>query len=217
MSILRRVAWGGFVVGVVAGVGLAMGSEARGRIGKGFDAVPEFGLVLLMAVLLAAGFWLRRQALRDGAEGAPASVAERTAWSQMGLAFVIVFLCGMWIIDIDRSGWLEYLVFAVIAVLVLCFPLNAKRYVEKPRLRDWKEIPDDERERSIRMRGEYIARRTLDALLVALVLAWVLLPDAFRSLRSSLQIGATLLLPIGLANLVGESYVAWRHWNDRRA
>jgi len=216
MSVLRIAMWGGFVVGVPVGVILAMGQETRERVGRGFDAVPEFGFVLFMAALLALGFWLRRQALRDGVDGVQASGAERNAWSQMGLAFLIVHLCGMWIIDIDRRSWLEYVVFAVIVGLVLCFPLSAKRYVETPRLRDWKEIPDDERERSIRMRGEYIGRRTLDALLVVLVLAWMLLPDAFRNLRSPLQIGATVLLPIGLANLVGESYVAWRHWNDRR-
>lgn len=215
MGVMRLV-WGfGFGVGLATGIGLALSSA--GRHASAGHASPEPGFVLLMAVLWGAGWWLRRAVLRDGYDGAPASDAERKAWRQMSVAFVIITLSGIWVLRIRETGLYECLAFAVIAALVLVFHLAARRHVERGRLRDWVETPNDERERAIRTHGEIIGRRTLDGLLVLMALLWVLVPDALSGLRSPLQVGAMLLLPIGLANLVGEGCIAWRHWRDRRA
>lgn len=199
----------GVLFALVAAIGVAVAID--GIIdGKGYLV---FGgcMVLLIAVACV----IHARALRPGRDGSTASDAERSAWSQLtfGLCAILV-LGGMSLGQYGEGKFADYLLFGAFALVVAMHPFFRRRIMEKDGYD--RDVFEDERDHLIRTQGNGLSRRLLELSLVALAIFWVLAPRVVHSFESPLQIGALLLLPVLVANAIGEARVAWLHWKDRQ-
>lgn len=167
-----------------------------------------------MLLLIAAGLVLQAQALRPGRDAAMASNAEKAAWSQIGMGLAAILVLGGISLGSAAGSFASYLLFAAYALIVACFPAFRRRFIDENRR--YREVMEDERDSSIRARGDYLSKRLLEFGLIGLAITWVLAPHLIHSLGAPLQVAALLLLPILAANVIGESRVAWLHWRDRQ-
>lgn len=167
-----------------------------------------------MFVVIALAGVLYLLARRPGRDDSLPSHAEKAAWSMIGLGLGAVMVLGGVPLGSTHGRMDGYLLFATYALLVACYPGFRRRFAEERR--GYREITDDERERAIRAQGDYLSKRLLELAMVALAVAWVFLPASFRALGEPPQVASLLLLPILLANVAGESRVAWMHWRDRQ-
>lgn len=201
-------AWTWGVVGLLALAGLAV--VAAGGVERAPYLVFGGGMLLL----LAASAVFHSLALRPGRDGNTASASERAAWSQLGAGMASIMVLGGISLGSFAGGLAVYLFFFAYALIVACYPLFRRRFLEqhqRPRA-----VVEDERDLAIRASGDYLSKRLLELALVALAIFWALAPRAIGALGDALQIAALLLLPVLAANVAGEARVAWLHWRDRQ-
>lgn len=195
-----------FALLAALGVAVAATGASEGRLHLVFGGV--------MFVVFAVAGVLYLLARRPGRDDSLPSHAEKAAWSMIGLGLGAVMVLGGVPLGSTHGRMDGYLLFATYALLVACYPGFRRRFVEERR--GYREITDDERERAIRAHGDYLSKRLLELVIVALAVAWVFLPAPFNALGEPPQVASLLLLPILLVNVVGESRVAWLHWRDRQ-
>lgn len=167
-----------------------------------------------MFVVIAGSVLLHERALRPGADDALPSHAEKAAWSQIGMGLAVILVLGGMSLGSMRGAMAPYLLFGAYALIVACYPVFRRRFVEEG-LRH-REVAEDERDRMLRAQGDYLSKRLLELSLVAVAVAWVLIPEWIRSIGEPLQVAALLLLPVLAANVAGEARVARLHWRDRQ-
>lgn len=185
----------------VAAVG-AMDGEAHLVFGGG------------MFVLVAAAGALHGLALRPGRDDSTASGAEQAAWQQIGIGLAAILVLGGMPLGSMQGKASSWLLLAAYALVVAFQPFVRRRFVKESRR--WREVAEDERDRAIRARGDYLSKRLLELCLVAAVLAGAWRPQLLQALGDPLHIAALLLLPVLAVNTVGEARVAWLYWRDRQ-
>lgn len=168
----------------------------------------------VMFVLIAATGCLHMRALRPGRDDSAPSHAEKAAWSQIGMGLAALLVLGGMPLGSMRGTLAGYLLFGTYALLVACYPVYRRRFIEEHRR--YREVAEDERDRTIRAQGDYLSKRLLELAMVALAIAWAAFPAPFRELGEPLQVASLLLLPVLAANVAGEARVAWLHWRDRQ-
>lgn len=203
---LSRAWMAAFALLATLGVAVAVIGAREGR------AHLLFGGSMFVVIALTGVLYL--SARRPSRDDSLPSHAETAAWSMIGMGLAAMMVLGGVPLGSTHGRMGGYLLFATCAVLVACYPGFRRRFVEERR--GYREITDDERERAIRAQGEYLSKRLLELAMVALAVAWVFWPAPFRALGGPPQVASLLLLPIMLANVVGESRVAWLHWRDRQ-
>lgn len=203
-----RQVWAWLAFALVAALGVAI-AVIGGREGR---AHLLFGGA--MFVVFAAVGVVQMLSLRPGRDDSAPSHSEKAAWSQIDMGWAAVLVLGGVPLGSMRGSLAGYLLFATYALLVACYPAFRRRFVEEQRR--YREVAEDERDRAIRAQGDYLSKRLLELAMVAIAVAWVAVPAAFRALGEPLQVASLLLLPILLANVAGESRVAWLHWRDRQ-
>ncbi|HRN61228.1 MAG TPA: hypothetical protein PK743_08140 [Luteimonas sp.] len=167
-----------------------------------------------MLWLIAAGVVLQDRALRPGREDGMPSASEKAAWGQIGMALAAILVLGGMALGSMAGSFASYLMFTAYALIVAGYPMFRRRFIEENRR--YREVPEDERDRAIRAQGDYLSKRLLELALVALAVVWVLAPRMIQALGEPLQVAALLLLPVLVANLVGEARVALLYWRDRQ-
>lgn len=167
-------------------------------------------MLLLMAVVGV----VQTLVWRPGRDGETPSNAEKAAWSQIGFGLAAIMVLGGVSLGSMQGSWAAYLVFGTYALLVALFPVFRRRFVEENRR--YREVAEDERDRAIRARGDYLSKRLLEFALVGMAIAWVAAPAFFRALGEPLQIASLLLLPALIANVIGEARIARLYWQDRQ-
>lgn len=202
----QRMAW--LAWGVVAILGAMV--VAVGGIGGRPHLLFGGAMLLLIAV---AGV-VQTRAMRPGRDDGLPSNAEKAAWSQVGMGLAAIMVLGGMSLGSMRGSLAAYLLFAAYTLIVACFPALRRRFIEENRRH--REIPEDERDRAIRAKGDYLSKRLLELALVVLACVWVLAPQLIRALDQPLQIASLLLLPVLAANVAGEARVARLHWLDRQ-
>lgn len=203
---LSRAWMAAFALLATLGVAIAVIGAREGR------AHLLFGGSMFVVIALTGVLYL--SARRPSRDDSLPSHAETAAWWMIGMGLGAMMVLGGVPLGSTHGRMGGYLLFATCAVLVACYPGFRRRFVEERR--GYREITDDERERAIRAQGEYLSKRLLELAMVALAVAWVFWPAPFRALGGPPQVASLLLLPIMLANVVGESRVAWLHWRDRQ-
>lgn len=202
-------AWGwivGALVVAVLGVAVLAGGAMEGRMHLLFG-----GAVFL---LIAVGMVIQDRALRPGADDSLPSNAEKAAWSQIGMGLAAILVLGGMSLGSMKGSMASYLLFSAYAIIVAFYPAFRRRFIEENRR--YREVPEDERDRTIRAQGDVLSKRLLELSLVGLAIVWVMAPQAIHALGTPLQIAALLLLPILAVNVAGESRVALLHWRDRQ-
>lgn len=203
-----RQAWVGLAYGVVAALGVTI-AIVGAREG---DAHLVFGGAMFL--LLAAVAALHSLALRPGRDDSTASGAEHSAWHQIGIGLAAMLVLGGIPLGLMQDKLSSWLLLSAYALLVAFLPAFRRRFVEENRR--WREVAEDERDRVIRARGDYLSKRLLELCLVATVLAGAMRPQLLQALQDPLHIAALLLLPVLAMNTVGEALVAWLYWRDRQ-
>lgn len=168
----------------------------------------------VMFWLLAACAWLHERALRPGRDENPASNAEKSAWSMIGMGLAAIMVLGGMLFGSMRGSMASYLLFFAYALIVAFFPTYRRRFADEGRR--YREVAEDERDRVIRAQGDYLSKRILEITLVVLACAWVIAPGFVQSISDPLQVAALLLLPVLAANVAGEARVARVYWRDRQ-
>jgi len=213
-----------------------MGREIVGGVARGWLApaalalVAALGLVLLvlglreaaaqlvfggvmLAVIAVAGV-LQHLAERPGSEGEAPSLLEKASWQGVGVGLAAIMVLGGLSLGSTQGRFSAWLVFAAYVLIVVLHPLLRRRFVEA-NLRHC-DIAEDERDRALRGHGDRTAKRVLELTLVAIAVAWVALPGVFALPAQPVRVASLLLLPVQLANVVGEARVAWLYWRDRQ-
>lgn len=167
-----------------------------------------------MLLLIAAVGVVYSRAMRSGRDDNTPSNAEKAAWSQVGMGLSSIMVLGGMALGSMRGSMASYLFLAAYALLVALHPLFRRRFIEENRR--YREVGEDERDRAIRAQGDYLSKRLLELALVVLAIVWVLAPQLVRALDAPLQIASFLLLPVLVANVIGEARVARLHWQDRQ-
>jgi uncharacterized membrane protein len=191
-------------------VALAVAVLVLGALERGQYLV--FGGMVIL--LIAATMLLQARALRPGADEALPSNAEKAAWGRVGMGLATTLLLGGMVQGPMRGVMSGHLLLGFYAVLIVFYPMFRRRSLEENRRH--REVLEDERDRAIRASGDYLARRSLECMLVGLAVVWVLVPQLIRPLGEPLQIAALLLFPILASNIAGEARVAHLYWRDRQ-
>lgn len=203
----RIGAWIAFAL--VAALGMLM---VMVPIVKGREMHLVFSGAMLLCIAIAGVVQIR--SMRPGRDDSTPSNAEKAAWSQLGFGLAAIMVLGGMSLGLLRGSMAAYLMFGTYALLVAFFPAFRRRFIEESRR--YREVGEDERDRAIRAQGDYLSKRLLELALVGLAIVWVLAPQLIRALDAPLQIASLLLLPVLVANVIGEARVARLHWQDRQ-
>ena len=210
MDAMMRARGQGWLWGVYAL--LAMLGAAIAALG-GTRGMPHLVFGGAMLALIAAAGVVHARALRPGPDQALPSHAEEAAWAQIGMGLAAIMVLGGLSLGSAKGSLASYLLLAAYAVVIAFHPLYRRRFIEHA-LRH-RDVPEDERDRAIRARGDYLSKRLLEFALVGLAIAWALASHLIRAL-DGVQVAALLLLPVLAANVAGDARVARLHWLDRR-
>lgn len=167
-----------------------------------------------MFALAAIAGLLQHLAERPGREGETPSLGERASWQQLGVAMAAILVLGGLGLGSMQGVLSAHLFFAAYATVIAAWPLMRRRFVDGA-LRH-RDVAGDERDLALRAQGERLAKRLLELGLVAIAVAWVVVPELLRGPQDPVRVASLLLLPILLANAAGEARVAWLYWRDRR-
>lgn len=167
-----------------------------------------------MVTLIAMAGLLQHLAERPGRDGETPSPGEQASWQQLGVGMAAILVLGGLALGSMQGVLSAYLFFAAYACVAVAYPLMRRRFVEAA-LRH-RDVPEDERDLALRAQGDRLAKRLLELGLVAIAIAWVVLPHLFPGPLDPVRLASLLLLPILLANVAGEARVAWLYWHDRQ-
>ncbi|WP_298573658.1 hypothetical protein [uncultured Luteimonas sp.] len=196
------------MLGLVAALGLALCVLGL-REGA---AHLVFGGVML--VVLAGAGLLQQLAERPGRDGETPSLSEKASWQQLAVGMTAILVLGGVSLGSMQGLLSSWLFFAAYVVLVACYPLLRRRFIDANRRH--RDIDGDERDRALRAQGDQVARRVLELSLLAIAVAWAVMPGLFTLSVEPVRLASLLLLPILLASVVGEARVAWLYWRDRQ-
>lgn len=208
MDANRRSGWWLPVLGLVAALGLALCALGL-REGR---AHLVFGGAMLVAI--AAAGQLQRLAERPGRDGETPSPSERASWQHLGVGLAAILVLGGLSLGSIQGRFSAWLVFFAYVLVVVFYPRFRTRFVEA-QLRH-RDLAEDERDRVLRAQGDQLARRVLELALVATAVAWVALPGWSALSAEPVRVASMLLSLVLLANVAGESRVAWLYWRDRQ-
>lgn len=200
-----RAWWLQASLAAVAALAVALGGREQGP-------QPLFGGAMLAMIALAG--LLQHLAERPGRDGHAPSVAEKASWQQPGVGLIAILMLGGLLLGARQGVLPGYLFFAAYALVVACYPLMRRRSIESG-LRH-RDLAEDERGLALRAQCDRLANRLLELGLVAIAVAWVALPQLFQWPVAPVRVALLLLLPILLANVIGEAGVAWLSWRDRQ-
>src|SRR5690606_21855016 len=113
-----------------------------------------------MLWLIAASVALQDRALRPGREDGMPSGSEQAAWSQIALVLAVLLVLGGMSLGSMQGVLAPYLMFACYALIVACYPMFRRRFIEENRR--YREVPEDERDRGIRAQGDRLSKRLLE-------------------------------------------------------
>ncbi|KPN20841.1 hypothetical protein AO715_13665 [Xanthomonas sp. Mitacek01] len=169
------------------------------------------GPVLLLLICMAWGAW---RSTRRSVDGEGPSATETDAWNsgQIFLAGVIF----LQVIGAGRlgDGWPAYLMLFVYGGAVVAAPaLRRYRLVQRLRHRG---IVEDERDRAIQADGMRWAKRTLELLIVAGALAYVVLVAHSGVVLEARATVAAVFVAMFVANAIGNWRIAVLHGRDRQ-